>query len=178
MYKQLLQRTAQPTDDYYNILIDHKQDIIARVKSKGQALTAKELNMSQTTLSNLLKLLNALQDRKPYCIYYVTFEGGLSKLGISKNLHSRLSKYSSALTIETWRMTESVAKEAELLLRAKYAESSFFETYERNPNTKATMLPKEVTAICSEFYNCPRESFTKEVLTTSDRAYLEALVGA
>ncbi len=175
MYSQLLKRIAEPTEDYYNIILDHKKDIIARVKSKGQVQTANELGMSQATLSNQLKLLVALEDKghRRYHIYYVTFKH-TCKIGITGDIANRLTKFSKALTIETWAMPQDEAIEAEKFIKSRYSELSLGKKYGGVPKipNEDKHLYSDLTwdTLCNSY-----EVFDGDILTKVDRAYLTAL---
>lgn len=176
MYAQLLKRIKQPTTDYYNILIDHKHDILQRVKIHGQTTTAHELGMSQTTLSNHLKLLNALEGRehRRYNLYYVTYDNAC-KIGITSDIANRLTKFSKCDTIETWAMDKELAIEVEETIKAKYQSKSFYTTYPRRG---------EIVDIPDGIYNrqlyhvaiqCAKEVFLDNILTKADRLYLDSI---
>jgi len=181
MYSQLLKRIAEPTKDYYDIILDHKLDIIKRVKVYGQTQTATELGMSQTTLSNHLKLLNALEhkEHRRYNLYYITFKN-VCKIGVSSDIANRLYKFSEAITIETWAMDEKTAKEAESFFKLRHKNKSLSVKYPNHPQGGALMIDDEDRPLYKdikhyEIVQCAKEVFMGNVMTKADRIYLATL---
>ncbi len=147
MYKHLLKRIEHRLPDhiYYEVLLEHSSDIITRINKIGQKLVASELNMSQSKLSILSKLLGVLELPRQYYVYYVVISGNsVSKIGQTINLAKRLSalneiliinaddtykvkpsnckdKHADFETIKSWEFnTKEEALSAEMLIKQKY----------------------------------------------------------
>ena len=58
-YQNLLEQIKEPTPDYYLLLLTNSKHIVKEVKFRNQGVVAKELNISQSKLSNILPLLDA-----------------------------------------------------------------------------------------------------------------------
>lgn len=171
MYEILLKRLSVPTDDYYEILTQHREDIIRATKKFGQVKVAKDLGMSQAKLSSILKILEALDNISydNYTLYYAVFDN-FCKIGVTKNPRQRLAVFKQANSFETWLVKEDVAKELEAYIKAKYIEESFKVKYNIREFVKYE-IPYETYAMAR---NTPKELFCGDVLTELDRLHITA----
>lgn len=58
-YQDLLNSNTKPTN-FYQQLIDHTSELLQDIENRNQGVVAKDLGMSQTQLSHILKLLKEL----------------------------------------------------------------------------------------------------------------------
>ena len=140
--KILLSRISANRDDYYTIIVQHRQDIIDLVSEHGQVHTAKLLGMSQTKLSNILPILKAIDlEIAEYRLYYVTVieeDRAYSKIGVTKNIRPRLAQLlknkpdNADIIVMDWTMFEEDARMVEKQLKDKYKD----EIFDGDPLTK------------------------------------------
>ena len=156
MYSTLLLRLEDRVDDYYFILLDHREDILARINKYGQKEVAKDLAMPQSKLS---AIKNMLETDSESVLYYLTFSDGRHKIGITSNIRTRLANirtvYEYDLThIRTWRTTKENAKRIERHFKTKY---------KHMVQTKSSIESKT-------------EIFSNDILTDEDLNYIKGQI--
>jgi len=60
-YEHLLELAkTTKVDNYYQTLVTHTEELLVDINKRNQGVVARDLNMSQTELSHILKLLKEL----------------------------------------------------------------------------------------------------------------------
>ncbi len=62
MYKEFLSRLPLPKTEYYQLIVEHRKEILQDALDYGQVKVAKDLGMSQGRLSAILNVLRVIND--------------------------------------------------------------------------------------------------------------------
>jgi len=104
-YTDLLKRLSIPHNpQYYIAIIDHRADILKRIRDYGQVAVAEDIGMSQAKLSPIAALLRA-SISSGTTVYYITRDNDLKPIiGTATQVAEALSFFPDKLTITTWNM--------------------------------------------------------------------------
>ena len=133
-YKHLQLVLSETTLYYYDILISFSKDIEYRIWEEGQTVVAKELGLTQPKLSSMHKLLNPLSKLKivkPF-LYYVEFDNGTSKVGVSEHIAQRLTQ----LTTGNTSIVKIKLKAYPTIVEARHDEARIVSNYSHLSNNK------------------------------------------